>query len=448
MKKTVLTSFTILCLLSTMLLTSLAPNIQPVEASGTIYIRADGSIDPPTANITTVDNFTYTFTDNILDSIVVERDNIVVDGVGYALQGRTSLSGRSNVTIKDITIEAAYSAIFVEDSYNIRISGNNITNNESTGINIWHSSNCSIFGNNIRNNKKRGIWFFGASSNNKIYGNNITNSTKGVFFDLSCKNYKIYENNITSNHYGISLEGILSVGYKECPENNRIYGNNIVNNTDAGVLLDGSLDNVFYHNNFINNTLQIKVTQKERKQTNIWDNGYASGGNYWSNYTGVDSDHDGIGDTTHVIDESNQDNHPLMGMFSDFKAISEHYVQTICNSTISDFDFNGTAISFSVTGEDGTGGFCRTCIPTTLVSGTYRVFVDGTEIAHTLLPCSNSTHSYLYFTYTHSAQEVVIIPEFPSTLIVPLLMALTLGVAVHLKKRRLYMKKDSQLTNG
>jgi hypothetical protein len=31
---------------------TLASNIQPVEASGTIYIRADGSVDSPTANIT------------------------------------------------------------------------------------------------------------------------------------------------------------------------------------------------------------------------------------------------------------------------------------------------------------------------------------------------------------------------------------------------------------
>ena len=64
-----------------------APNVQPVKASGAIYIRADGSVDPPTAPISSVDNVTYTFTDNIYDEIVVERDNTVVDGSGYTLQG-------------------------------------------------------------------------------------------------------------------------------------------------------------------------------------------------------------------------------------------------------------------------------------------------------------------------------------------------------------------------
>ena len=66
-------------------------NIKLVKASGTIYIRADGSIEPSTANITSVDNVTYTFTGNINDHIVVERDNIVVDGAGYSMKGTVAL---------------------------------------------------------------------------------------------------------------------------------------------------------------------------------------------------------------------------------------------------------------------------------------------------------------------------------------------------------------------
>jgi hypothetical protein len=61
---------------------SVAFNVRRAKASGTIYIRADGNIDPPTANIAMFDKVTYTLTGNINDSIVVERDYLVMDGAG------------------------------------------------------------------------------------------------------------------------------------------------------------------------------------------------------------------------------------------------------------------------------------------------------------------------------------------------------------------------------
>ncbi len=65
-------------------------NIQPAEASGTIYIRADGNIDPPTAPISTLDNITYTLVEDIYDDeIVVQRSNIIIDGNEHELKGYT-----------------------------------------------------------------------------------------------------------------------------------------------------------------------------------------------------------------------------------------------------------------------------------------------------------------------------------------------------------------------
>ena len=65
-------------------------SIQEVKATGTIYIGADGSITPPTAPISTVDNETYTFTDNIIsdaDGVRIQKRHIVLDGAGFTLQG-------------------------------------------------------------------------------------------------------------------------------------------------------------------------------------------------------------------------------------------------------------------------------------------------------------------------------------------------------------------------
>ncbi|MFW9832351.1 MAG: right-handed parallel beta-helix repeat-containing protein, partial [Candidatus Thorarchaeota archaeon] len=141
-------------------------NVQPVIASGTIYIRADGSIEG-TTQIFTADNITYTFTGNIYDSIVVERDNITLDGQRYLLQGSGSgwgitLSGRSNVTLRDIEINMFNDGIRLTNSSDNTISGNTITYTMDFGVLITSSSN-----------------------NNTVSGNTIAESYDGIVLAYS-----------------------------------------------------------------------------------------------------------------------------------------------------------------------------------------------------------------------------------------------------------------------
>jgi hypothetical protein len=84
-----------------------------------------------------------------------------------------------------------------------------------------------------------------------------------------------------------------------------------------GIELDSSSGNSIFHNNFIGNVKQVAPDSS----VNTWDDGYPSGGNYWSDYNGTDTYNgpyqnltgsDGIGDTPYVIDANNIDHYPLM----------------------------------------------------------------------------------------------------------------------------------------
>jgi hypothetical protein len=93
---------------------------------------------------------------------------------------------------------------------------------------------------------------------------------------------------------------------------NIFYENNIYNNVRGLEIRTSSNNNAIYHNNFINNQEDNALDEC----SNDWDNGYPSGGNFWDDYTGTDTNGDGIGDISYSIPGgSNQDNYPFMNQF-------------------------------------------------------------------------------------------------------------------------------------
>jgi parallel beta-helix repeat protein len=108
--------------------------------------------------------------------------------------------------------------------------------------------------------------------------------------------------------------------YLGSSSNNTIIGNQISGNNQYGLFREGSYDdgqsnnNKVYHNNFIDNKQKPQVggNWPYYGTGNLFDNGYPSGGNYWSDYTGIDGNGDGIGDTPYTIDVNNIDRYPLV----------------------------------------------------------------------------------------------------------------------------------------
>ncbi|MHC1564720.1 MAG: right-handed parallel beta-helix repeat-containing protein, partial [Candidatus Syntropharchaeales archaeon] len=87
--------------------------------------------------------------------------------------------------------------------------------------------------------------------------------------------------------------------------NNCVISHNSVIDNYIGVIAGFTGNNLIYHNEFRNNTIQAY----DNTGGNFWDDGYPAGGNYWSDYicvddyAGVDQDQpgaDGIGDVPYT----------------------------------------------------------------------------------------------------------------------------------------------------
>jgi len=192
------------------------------------------------------------------------------------------LEGLSNYKISD-----AGQVILVGCS-NITVTNVNLSRT-TVGVELWNTRNSVISGNTLKENNWCGI-YLGFSKCNNISLNSIEDNYFGIFLYGSSRYNSISENSIMRNNYGIIL------GYES--SNNKIF-----------------------HNNFIDNTYQAY----SEGAPNTLDDGYPSGGNYWSDYTGVDNysgpyqnetGSDRIGDTPYVIDENNVDHYPLMNPYT------------------------------------------------------------------------------------------------------------------------------------
>ena len=218
------------------------------------------------------------------------------------------LDGSSNSIINNIVTGNGYYGIGIYGSNN-NIVNNTIENNGWSGLILEGSIN-NVMDNNITNNKFDGIVLMYSGDSNIVTSNNIANNRRyGIYVRGSNKN-KIRSNTVENNDIGIDLFG---------SNYNRIINNTIAANRYGLYVNRSSVGNIIFHNNFILNAVNAYVIKNSTG--NVWDNGYPSGGNYWSDYQGTDhysgpyqneTGGDGIGDTPYLIHEHDVDLYPLM----------------------------------------------------------------------------------------------------------------------------------------
>jgi parallel beta-helix repeat protein len=268
-------------------------------ALSNITIAKDGSVQP-SSGLIKQNGSTYFLTRSIVGSycINVLCGNIVFDGQGNSIDsGETKTSFGihimyvGNVTVRNVVINRFYSGIMVEHSGSSKIDNVTISNSESgnlmnmksDGINLLTSVYTKITNCHITNCDGAGITLGTASNNNTISDNDISTNQAAISISDSGNNV-FFRNNVVNSSLAVYI--------------NRGYPNLSVNPLTP--------KNIFYFNNFINNSQQVDFKQYSGKTTvdesysNSWDNG--SIGNYWS---------DNNNSNPYVLNDVNIDHFPL-----------------------------------------------------------------------------------------------------------------------------------------
>jgi len=191
--------------------------------------------------------------------------------------------GNRNV-LRGNHLTSARSVGLVVGGDNVVIEANVIESPGSTGISVYRTTNALI-----RNNQVLGARFRGIE---------VTHGAQPAYGSVVLDNY---------------VEG-LGAGILSEQTQGIIRGNTLRGNGVGVELRLGS--NQVDHNHFEFNTLQARDTAPG----NVWDDGYPSGGNWWSDYLGDDvysgplqnlPGADGIGDAPYVIDADSRDRYPF-----------------------------------------------------------------------------------------------------------------------------------------
>ncbi|UCG69448.1 MAG: right-handed parallel beta-helix repeat-containing protein [Thermoplasmata archaeon] len=268
--------------------------------------------------------------------------NIITSNFGYGIY----LNSSDYNMICDNTATTNRHGIYLDSSNDDIVFNNTIFWNTKSGISLASSIRNEVTRNKVFLNDQNGI-YTQKSSLTIISNNNISNNGIGIYVYSSC-NQNIINNLVQNNSVGIHVNDSCT---------NKMTSNYVSINTAYGFYLFDSSNNWVYHNNIVDNADQ----GFDNMNSNFWNDSYPSGGNFWSDYSGVDNNYgpnqnipgsDGIGDTNYLVDADSIDYFPLTIPYPDLAAPRIRLIAPLNNSvvkagTILDFDIYDDNLYYS-----------------------------------------------------------------------------------------------------
>jgi parallel beta-helix repeat protein len=307
------------------------------------------------------------YTDNLVDgrlfAYMEDASDLTIEDAGQAwLVNCNNITVRNTGSSSDLRVTVALlgtnnshvlqcsGRITLVNAHNNEVSGNKMPNLESnvygsdSAISLSQCRACRLLDNDVSSANGYGIYL--ENCNSTVINRNRVSCNAGIAIEVvASRNSSISQNIVTSSACGIdltyapygaglsipvSVNNIVNANnVLDCDQaislrgvyNNTFFENNISNSRTVAVSIDSSDNNALYHNNFLNNHATAYEPHSFQSgmgveyyyfKNNTWDDGYPSGGNYWSSYTGTDANEDGIGDTPFGVFENQTDHYPLM----------------------------------------------------------------------------------------------------------------------------------------